>query len=426
MPAGYTAEMPQGTDDPTIMGGNHTRLTLDVSSLPTHEIPHPGRAGLGAADGEVWSGVLWSYVTDVEGYPAGTNASYEQFASSYLAGAHGDFGSGGWLPPDDVSSCYGFLCFDLCIGCMDWVINPAIFINPAYGIQITNGIDVEHVSNRLGQQVVSAMQDTSNLRLFAAEASGQNAAHGAAFATLSTDGAQVGMAARLINGHLSPFKSADAISNNIPRGGSFGWARENFGAVLSANKSTVFVVGGTEESFNPVTGGETRDATTVLAHIILPSSLRVKLEYEIDGPKPKTVLATTYRPADDSLYVLDQKGHTRRMIRIDLATWKSEVLGRWPATWLFDEQHLSNAPDGTLVLTSSASRLGTHVVVGIRPTDQGLDVDWVRLGHGRAIGAPSFGPKGMTVWVDLHGEVRHFGVDRDDLEHRWFDLAECL
>ena len=129
------------------------------------------------------------------------------------------------------------------------------------------------------------------------------------------------------------------------------------------------------------------------------------------------------------LYVLDQTGftgHIRRLIRIDVATWKSELLGQWPSTHLFDEQHLTNGPDGLLVLTSSISRLGTHVMVGLRPTDQGFDVDWVRLGDGRALGGPSFNRHGMTVTVDAGGEVRNSVVDRDNLEHRWFDLAECL
>lgn len=426
MAAGYALDLPDGFDDPTIWRGNETTVALDVSSLPTHAIPAPGHSGVGMIKGEVWSGILWSHVTDVDGYPAGARASYEQVSSSYRGGDYGYWGRGGTrIPPTQTQPCAGAVCIQICGNCMDWVINPSIFINPEIGIQITNGIQVQHVSHRFDTSVQAALVDDSVLKLFAVEAPSTSSARGPAFAALSKDGATLGMAARLYNGRITNYEGVK--NSQVFHGLTFDWTRENFGAVLSSSKRSVFVVGGAETSQNPVTGGEAYDATTVAVYPIDPKGAR--LEYEIDGPKPKTVLAATYRSQDESLYVLDQTGftgHIRRLIRIDVATWKSELLGQWPSTHLFDEQHLTNGPDGLLVLTSSISRLGTHVMVGLRPTDQGFGVDWVRLGEGRALGGPSFNRHGMTVTVDAGGEVRNSVVDRDNLEHRWFDLAECL
>ena len=423
MPSGYLLDLPSAFEDLNIRDGHHATVVLDVTALGTHEVPFPD-GGVGAVPGQGWAGMLWTHTTAVPAFPAGTKNLYDWWSHSYNAGNWGWPGHGGTHLPEQQSACKGLWCFELCRDCMGWVVNPSIYINPAdHTISIRNGIHTEDVTDRMPWSIVSSMLSSDRLHLFAAEPAGEVRLATPTYAALSSNGTTLGVVATTLNGRAIDM-DPKGKGGMIARSGTIGSSRENFGAVLSANKRSVFVMGGTVTTFNPVEGSETFKAKTVVVHPTYPGGK--KSEHVIDGPKPKKVLAATYRPRDDSLYVLDQKGGKRRLIQINVSTWKSRIVGKWPATPLFDSQFLSNGPGGVLVLTSSASRLDHHIAVGLRPTDQSIGVDWVHLGDGTALDSPSFNDLGMTLVVDSGDETSHVFVPRDDLEQGWFDLSHCL
>lgn len=142
----------------------------------------------------------------------------------------------------------------------------------------------------------------------------------------------------------------DAAEGLAPRTGSP--RASGFVPVYTRSRRGVFVVGGRDPEtgrstgeiwFTPIRGTEWR---------------RVRTRVE-----PASVLAATYSPADDSLYVLDEtpRGEARLWVQ-DAAGGPSALLGRWPrhATW--DRHWLVNDAEGSVLLASSSSREERHAI----------------------------------------------------------------
>lgn len=94
------------------------------------------------------------------------------------------------------------------------------------------------------------------------------------------------------------------------------------------------------------------------------------------GPKPQTVLASTYRPSDRSLFVVDEvkTRFTRaaRILQIDLTTHQSRVLGAWPRHAFIDAVFVSVGPDGEIVLAGSSSSMNRYLGIVLRTDLRGL------------------------------------------------------
>lgn len=123
-----------------------------------------------------------------------------------------------------------------------------------------------------------------------------------------------------------------------------------FAAALSARRSSVFVVGGRDES-GALTGG---------AMLLLPDGTASTIVLT-GSTRPANVLAVVYSPGEESLYVVDRDAPESpgkiRLLRIDMPSGAVNVLGRWHASKLVDRYFLSRDLDGSVVLLASSSFL---------------------------------------------------------------------
>ena len=447
--AGYSLDFRADYADPTIhtpatdqwgsaLGENRQWVALDVHELldldgpnPPPPVEPPAGSGIGALPGYLWHGMVWSSVRNITGISAADTLQFVDLASYYELSGYGEPPTTGHRLPEEatdgvVGDC-GPLCRLICINCSHQRINPSLFIRPEYNsIYVSNGVMSEDIMGAIHGDVLSSLGQPG-LRLFATEPEGVLRRGAPVYASMTPTGSRFTFVANVANGALTRIGSKAGI---VPMSLPVDTPREDFGAVLSGNKGSIYVFGGRYGSLG-LPGEPENDGEWVKTLAVHPISNAAPYQEKIRGPKPKRVLAATYRPFDESLYVLDQKqkknGHEiRRLIRIDVTTYESEVLGKWPASHLFDSQHLSNAADGTLVLSSSSSGLKSHVVVGIRPGEKGFDVEWVRTGLGVLLHGATLTSEGLTLALDSWGELEHIFVPAGELDRRWFDLSNCL
>jgi hypothetical protein len=100
------------------------------------------------------------------------------------------------------------------------------------------------------------------------------------------------------------------------------------------------------------------------------------------------VLAATYSPADDRLYVLDETTTWRgsriaRLSRLDPDSSVFAVVQQWPRVNGTSRFALTAAPDGTLWIAASGSN--SHVVAWLEPLGSGIRM----IGFARGVGVLS-------------------------------------
>ena len=344
-----------------------------------------------AAPGYQWPGMLWTHVPHATGYQAVDVATFTDASNFYLAGSFGEPIGPITDPGNFEEGCVGALC-DECEECGgDIVSNPSIYINEAR-VYISNGIKSQEITDTIESSVLAAMTDTTKMHLYPSEAAGTSKANAAVFATLSRGGTNIGLAAkRSTDGMLVPMSA----SSDVPMS-----SREMFGAVLSADKGSVYVVGGRANKGTPW-------SNKLRVH---PVGGHASFERELVGVTPQAVVAVTYRPADESLYLIDKTDSgLQRLLRISVVSLESEVLMETAITNI--EIFLSVGFDGTLLLAQNYG--GTFGLVGFQPED-GVESSWSRGGSGTFLHAPTLTAGGLTLALDVGGSATHafIRVDR--------------
>ena len=333
--------------------------------------------------------MLWTHVPTATGYQAVDVTTFVDSSNFYLARSFGE-PIGPITDPDNYKDgCSGGLC-DECEECNgDVVSNPSIYINEAR-IYISNGIKTEEITNTIESSVIAAMTDTTKIQLFPAEAAGTPKANAAVFATLARGGTNIGLAAqRSADGLVVPMSG----SSDVPMP-----SREMFGAVLSADKGSVYVVGGRANKGTPW-------SNKLRVH---PIGGRSSFERELVGATPQAVIAVTYRPMDESLYLIDKTdGGLQRLIRINVVSLESEVLME---TAIANQTFLSVGFDGTLLLAQNYS--DTFGIAGFQPED-GFESGWSRRGNGTFLHAPTLTAGGLTLALDVNGSATHTVIRAD-------------
>ena len=346
-----------------------------------------------AAPGYLWPGMLWTHYRSGSTFGAADQAIFREASNHYIAGNFGE-PVGRITDPDNFEEgCVGVLCDD-CIDCSGAVSNPSIYINEARTrVYASNAMKSHEITNRIESSVLAAMTDVTNIRLYAGDASAVARRNAPVFATLAGDGAKLGLAAKMSDGKLVPMSAPS--SEQLP-------FRELFGAVLSADKGAVYVVGGRVDKSSSW-------SNKLRVH---PVSGYASFERELVGVTPQHVVATTYRPTDESLYVLDNTDDgMQRLIRISVVSLESEVLteGAMPNAAV----HLSVGVDGTVMLAQSTA--DNYTVAGFQP-ENGPDSAWVRSGKGTFLHAPTLTAGGLTLALDVQGSAVHTFVPAGRLD----------
>jgi hypothetical protein len=187
--------------------------------------------------------------------------------------------------------------------------------------------------------------------------------------------------------------------------------REGHATVLSARRGTLWVLGGRSLA----DGSELHD---VWAHDV------ARAEWRRLGLPPELalgrVLAATYSPADDRLWVLDEVGERgrerrARMLAIHPDGNAGEVLGSWRRRGHNERFALSAEPSGALWVAGWPTSGSVHAVLRLTRAGAALVEDGWALSVGRLVpdGARA-NDEGLTVIVDGRGragpEVRFHDV----------------
>ncbi len=428
VPAGSPPGLPEAFRDPLLEQPNTALVGLDLTGLPLQVLSPPGapphssgEVYLPGAPGLGWGGVVWSSTRHVQGFRGDEEPEYAALSGHYEGGFLGHMPTSGrtetW-----IDRC-GFLCQSACPMCSVMMrVNPSIAVNPSLGtVFASDGIQAIDLTARVAPELLAGLAVEGARLIQSSEPAG--ALRGSSLlASLSADGATVFAAAELRGGQALSLRDPAAMELRALRTTP---AREGHGAVLSANQRTLFVVGGRERSGS----GPSRWTSTVLIHDLLGGVS----ERELSGAQPRTVLAATYRAEDRALYLLDERGgffKTRRLLRIDTRTWRSEALGEWPKLGLFDHLWLGSAEGGLLLVTASSERRGQHLVAALVPEAQGLRVEWTQAGRGALEHAASYSARpgrGLTLPVVDGERLRYDLVRSKELRRpRSFALGSCL
>ncbi len=344
--------------------------------------PTPGHVG---APGYMWRGMLWTHIPTAFGYTAIDTTLFSDASNFYRATKFGKPAVTGIAPKDYIEDC-GYACMGVCIQCEYEISNPSIVIRDQYAT-VSNGMASYDVTSQIDPRVLGAMSDSRNIRLFASEPRSALRDNAAVFAALSQSGDTLLLSAKVSKRRLVAIESSGTVTRSERT------ALELFGAVLSGDKASVYVVGGRR-------GSDADWSTTVLVH---PVGGGASFEREIDGPSPERVAAATYRPMDESLYVWDRTdGGIERLIRIGVASLKSEIL--YEQTQANEETRLSIGFDGTVLVGMSIAN--AHAIMGFTPED-GESSYWTRGGAGSLVHAPSLTKNGLTLTRNIDGAVQH-------------------
>lgn len=131
-------------------------------------------------------------------------------------------------------------------------------------------------------------------------------------------------------------------------------SRARFGAVLSAMRFRLWIVGGVDTAT-----GESRGDLWAF-DVLSGRWTYVNLEGD---PRPAAVLAATYSPAHDALFVLDEEAGDVRLLRIDPLSGSIAVVSRFRPRRIADRWAMGADRAGALyVATSSAGELAHRVV----------------------------------------------------------------
>jgi hypothetical protein len=155
------------------------------------------------------------------------------------------------------------------------------------------------------------------------------------------------------------------------------------------------------------------------------------MSFPVGGAGVGPVLAATYRPHDQLLYVMDEVrvGAARfaRLLAIDTVSRLSRVLGTWPRKQV-DRVFITNTHRATLLLVGSGPQHYKGVELAI--SDSGaIQVLQGFLGKGRVAAEPHLTAHGLTVPLeDAVQAIRNEFVPPEELDKKLVVVKpdECL
>ncbi len=270
---------------------------------------------------------------------------------------------------------------------------------------------------------------------------------GLRYAAIAPDGSSVEQALVQTSAGLVPLASQQPGCPNppcdvIPPPTDPPPPRSDFLAVLSARRVLVWVGGGIGPSGAPV-----RD---LWAYDVRTADWR-QLPLPATGPAPERVLAATYAPIDDALWVLDVAraddapahpdrgdlhhhgrfdrhrtddgrfgpGHVGRLrlLRVDALGEGVTVVGRWPARPGVTRYAMAPDAAGGLFVASSGDEGRAHTVVRLVVGPRGVAATGFATGHGAVVpNAIHASAAGVTLIVrDGRGRPSLVGYRTEDL-----------
>jgi hypothetical protein len=243
-------------------------------------------------------------------------------------------------------------------------------------------------------------------------------------AMLSADGTHVTVAATMEAEKLVPVINGVTIpiGTSLPPGTppSSGQPRLDFGAVLSAQEQAVFIVGGQDSAGQFPANLQRYNLNTSTWNTV-----------PFTGTVPETVLSATFRYEDRSLYVVDQTsdGQFARLLRIDLSSQQSTLLGRWTRNTTTDKVFLEESNDGHLLVTSSSGRNNAWKVLSLEIASDGqMREAWSSSGTGTVAWSATRTKRGvLSVPVNGNNGVEPVLVQATQLATpARFGLDSCL
>jgi Galactose oxidase, central domain/Thrombospondin type 3 repeat len=370
--------------------------------------PFPGQGNV--IDSYGINAVYWSAVRDVPEMQSASVTTFRAWSNSYIATAFGVN-----VAPDVVGflifNCAQGNCNDPCPTCRMWVDAINLIISPEKRA-IAKGLGgIVDVTKAFSDGSLTLLADPAMRWTAAAESGRYLQRSDVGLASVSPDGTTLDAALARVGTQIQPLIRgtrgggagfAPAAATSGPPGPP---ARSDFGVVLSATEHAVFVIGGTLDS-----GDYAKDIWRY--DLVWDEWTPVPV---VGGPPPRKVLSATYLPDTRTLYFVDEGKvaglRQARLLRYDIATDQTTVLGTWLRTSLIDRVFLSGTDDGTLLLTGSSSKL--HFVAGVvlRPGDHHVSVDAGFIEQGVLALQPALTPTGLTlplVSADPSGVANQF------------------
>jgi hypothetical protein len=194
--------------------------------------------------------------------------------------------------------------------------------------------------------------------------------------------------------------------------------------VYSRATGRVFFLGGLDASGNPAKDVVVRDVFGGLPTVIPPG-----------GWDPGKILAATYSPFEDVLWVLDEIAgpakaqSTRRLWLLSPRSGVGSIMGSWTSAGRFDRHWLRLDRDGSVLLFASGKTLRHHAVVRLNHRAGLLEVLGVAFRQGDLAIPPVVDMSGYWL-VHRVAPQKSTTVERletlDLRQPEKFSLAECL
>jgi hypothetical protein len=197
--------------------------------------------------------------------------------------------------------------------------------------------------------------------------------------------------------------------------------RTRYGLVLSRREGALFVIGGLKEADQSPAGDIRRFDLTRQSW----------MSFLVGGAGVGPVLAATYRPHDELLYVMDEVrvggAKLARLLAIDPVSRISKVLGTWPRKQV-DRVFITNTHRATLLLVGSGPQTykGVELAVNESGAIQALHGF---AGKGRVAAEPHLTAHGLTVPLeDAVHAIRNEFVPAEELKKKLVVVKpdECL
>jgi hypothetical protein len=338
--------------------------------------------------------VVWSHVVNVSNLapsPAAAAAIYGPRANHFVGGQFG-------FPPSIAVHTGGIVLAPapslgghFCPECPVMLDTPNWVVDPSIGVVRLRGqykeLDVTPVASTDASVLIAALQTPGLRWVGATEPRRWRVGAGQpVLGAVRLDGADVSFVVSELGGQLQSTASPHDVA--IHPG-----SRSNFGAVVSASESAVFLVGGLSSPGvmrNDVWRFDTQRHTW--------------RQLAIAGSLPGKVLAATFRPDDRSLYVLDEvvsaasgTGLAARLLKIDLNKQLATVVQQWERHSGRGPVYLLERPDGALIIATQTTSTHFVAVVGQFGSDGLLHSAGSTESDAVIAFAPSHGDHGLTI-----------------------------
>jgi hypothetical protein len=282
------------------------------------------------------------------------------------------------------------------------------------------------IGEHLSSSLASNLKWTSQVEAYSSLGGG---AHAPAAVALSPDGTGLAEVAFLSGGKLlapADFNPTHGTGMLAAQAASdFGGppAREGFIPVYARADNRIFVVGGAEpQTHNPLGDIWYRRA----------SGDERWFRIDLKGYAPSKVLAATSSYVDHRLWVLDEtpqgSGSVVRLHRVEPLTGAAQLLGTWPKSVSYDAHWLSLDMDGTILLTTSSTKLNRYFVIRIDNQASTPSVGKVTAGKRTLASAPMVDEDGYLL-LEIHGQS-HLSMERmkalTGKPGHWDDVGACL